>query len=581
MTGSLLGAYAQTSGGTSKVYQQTAVTNLESTLGRTFDVDNFYARWETDFNTWRPSWDVQNGRIPMISWNGTYLSQILNGSQDSLIRTRADGLKAAGGTVFLRWFWEMDADKEKGTRISSPSQYIAAWRRLHDIFTSEGATNVKWVWCPNAWSFSTGEAQTYYPGSSYVDWICADSYNWAPARGSWTSFSDMFAGFNAWASTQGKPLMVGETGVQERDPGEKAAWISAMQRSLKSYPAIKALLYFDAYSTANFGGMYDWRLDTSTSSLAAFKGLAADPYFNQRFAAVDSVPPSQPLGLAASVSPDGTRVDITWQPSTDNVGVSGYNVFRDGAPIAPAVPNTIYSDAGLSPGSTHSYSVRATDGVGNTSQMSGSISVTLPQPVQPTQAPPPPPSGAMIFSDGFESGTMGAWTTAAGLGLQSGDSHSGTWSAVAESAGSIPSYATESFGSGYFELYTNTWFKIDSHSSFANLLRLQSSSSNVATLFVGASGNLMLRNDAYPANLWSTTVVTSGAWHQVQIRVLVKGATSQTQVWYDGQLVGTLSTTLNLGTSPMTRLIIGDNVNSRVYRILFDDVSVSTAFLSS
>ena len=44
----------------------------------------------------------------------------------------------------------------------------------------------------------------------------------------------------------------------------------------------------------------------------------------------DTVPPSVPTGLAAL--PGGTSVRLTWAASTDNVGVSGYDVYRNGAP---------------------------------------------------------------------------------------------------------------------------------------------------------------------------------------------------------------------------------------------------------
>ena len=53
--------------------------------------------------------------------------------------------------------------------------------------------------------------------------MCADGYNWAPARGEWTSFEQVFASFYGWAVTTGKPIMIGEFGAQERAAGEKAA----------------------------------------------------------------------------------------------------------------------------------------------------------------------------------------------------------------------------------------------------------------------------------------------------------------------------------------------------------------------
>lgn len=81
-------------------------------------------------------------------------------------------------------------------------------------------------------------------------------------------------------------------------------------------------------------------------------------------------------------------------------------------------------------------------------------------------------------------------------------------------------------------------------------------------------------------NVWSSTVVPTGGWHEVQLRVRVAGASGQTEVWYDGQRLGDLSTTLNLGTGSLGRLMLGDNVRSRTYEVLFDDLAAGTAFVA-
>jgi glycosyl hydrolase family 26 len=284
-TGALLGAYVQPEDW-SKVGQKASINDLEDDLGRTLDVDHLFFKWNGNvFPNWRQRWDKRNGRIPMISWGGTYLADILDGSYDAMIRERANALKALRTRVFLRWFGEMDAAIYDGDEITSPEQFITAWRYVHDIFVAEGATEVKWVWCPNAFNFATGRSQQFYPGDDYVDWICADGYNWAPdlANASWNSFKDIFAAFYEWAEPKPQPLMIGETGVLENAAGDKAAWITRMGRTInRVYPDIKALVYFDAYATANFGGWYDFRIDTSTSSYEAFIALANKPFFNRR-----------------------------------------------------------------------------------------------------------------------------------------------------------------------------------------------------------------------------------------------------------------------------------------------------------
>jgi len=145
---------------------------------------------------------------------------------------------------------------------------------------------VAWVWCPNAWAFdvSTANGAQWYPGDDSVDWICADGYNWFPVRAGakWTSFETVFRNFYNWAGTKSKPLMVGEFGAMEGSPGQKAQWINDARTALKvKFPQIKALVYYDEYRHED-NTIYDWRLDSSASSYAAWNNLAKDPYFNHR-----------------------------------------------------------------------------------------------------------------------------------------------------------------------------------------------------------------------------------------------------------------------------------------------------------
>jgi hypothetical protein len=258
--------------------ERSAVENLEQAIGRTLDIHHNFYTWDEAFPTDVERSDLQDGRIPMISWNGRGVTTkaIAAGRYDDLITQRARDTKALGQPVLVRWFWEMDGRK-KAEWAGTPDQYVAAWKHIVGIFRQEGADNVRWVWCPNASAFNDGEAQTFYPGSDFVDWTCADGYNWAPGRAGddYRSFKEIFGGFYLWAVEQNKPIMVGEFGVQERKPGEKADWITATREAIKTdFPQMKAIVYFSANKD------YDWRLTTSESALAAFTQMAKDPWFN-------------------------------------------------------------------------------------------------------------------------------------------------------------------------------------------------------------------------------------------------------------------------------------------------------------
>ncbi len=95
-------------------------------------------------------------------------------------------------------------------------------------------------------------------------------------------------------------------------------------------------------------------------------------------APADTQAPSAPTGLTATAV--GTsRIDLSWNVSTDNVGVAGYRVFRDGSatPLS-TVTGTSFADTGLAPGSTHTYRVAAFDAASppNVSALSATATAT-------------------------------------------------------------------------------------------------------------------------------------------------------------------------------------------------------------
>src|SRR5262249_5385988 len=85
-------------------------------------------------------------------------------------------------------------------------------------------------------------------------------------------------------------------------------------------------------------------------------------------AGADTVAPSIPTGLTASPI-STTQINLTWNASTDNVGVTGYQVFRDGQQIT-TTSTTSYSSTGLTPGTTYQYAVKAFDASGPTTALS-------------------------------------------------------------------------------------------------------------------------------------------------------------------------------------------------------------------
>jgi RHS repeat-associated protein len=98
----------------------------------------------------------------------------------------------------------------------------------------------------------------------------------------------------------------------------------------------------------------------------------------------DTAPPSAPTNVTATAN-SATSVTVTWTASTDNVGVTGYAIMRNGTPLmVVAGTATSFTDLTASPSTSYTYSVTATDAAGNPSPAGTASAKTT-----PALAPPP------------------------------------------------------------------------------------------------------------------------------------------------------------------------------------------------
>ena len=232
---------------------------------------------------------AERGMMPMITWEpwagagrdeAQYaLRTIVAGQHDALIRGFARGAAAWGKPYYLRFAHEMNGKWypwSPGVNGNTATEFVQAWRHLVDIFRQEGATNTRFVWCPNAHWGGGPAYPDIYPGDAYVDWICLDGYNWSGTQyGEWRSFTQVFkSSYDEITALSAKPLMIGETASAERHAEEKAAWIrQAMLTDVPhSFPRVKAFIWFD--EPAPEDRAVDWRVNSSPSALEAFREVA-------------------------------------------------------------------------------------------------------------------------------------------------------------------------------------------------------------------------------------------------------------------------------------------------------------------
>ncbi len=130
----------------------------------------------------------------------------------------------------------------------------------------------------------------------------------------------------------------------------------------------------------------------------------------------DSASPTVPGGVTGTpTSP--TTVDLTWQPATDDTGVTEYRVFRDGTQVGTSA-TTSFTDTGLTAGTAYAYTVAAADAAGNVSAPSApATEVTTP----PAGGNPGTGGGDTEFIAAATGTGSTATTVPAPAGVQAGD----------------------------------------------------------------------------------------------------------------------------------------------------------------
>ena len=128
--------------------------------------------------------------------------------------------------------------------------------------------------------------------------------------------------------------------------------------------------------------------------------------------AEDTQAPSTPANLSAT-SISSSQINLSWTASIDNIGVTGYRIYRNGSQLTTTA-NTSYSDTGLTPNTTYTYTVQAYDAANNPSSQSLQVQAIT----QASTTVPPPgssPTGIgnwYVDSDVAVSGDGRSWAGA-------------------------------------------------------------------------------------------------------------------------------------------------------------------------
>jgi hypothetical protein len=284
------------------------VQETEHAAGRHLGIIEFGQPFDRLVDTTALTIIHEHGSLPMVTWYpwtfayGRHggnksplekyaLRKLYDGTYDDVIRREAEQLARFEYPVILRFapemngFWYPWAEAPTGNihgqhrNSNQLGDFVKAWRHVHDLFQTAGATNVIWNWSPNVWYYGQKYPfAEYYPGDAYVDLIGIDGYNWgAVKRWSRWLMPDQVFGRTLVALRQisKRPFILSET-ASAQVGGDKAAWIEQFFAFLRANRDIGAFLWFDIDKET------DWRLNSSPSSALAFRnavesGVSGNP----------------------------------------------------------------------------------------------------------------------------------------------------------------------------------------------------------------------------------------------------------------------------------------------------------------
>jgi hypothetical protein len=252
--------------------QRTSVASLEQATGHRLTIIYYFEGIDTGaLPTAQQRSDVASGHTlhinlesrrfavsghPQVRW-----SQITAGNFDAALRKTAAGLAALRVPVFLTFDHEVDVPAKTAAR-GTPAEYIAAWRHLHQLFATAGASNVLWAWVVTGYGPNNARAASLYPGNDVVDWVSWDPYDQRGCQSGGVggkkaqTFAQVAKPFYQWLQTDGvragisltKPYLISETGsaFDPRDPGASAAFYASIPAGLRQLPRIRAVTLWDS-----------------------------------------------------------------------------------------------------------------------------------------------------------------------------------------------------------------------------------------------------------------------------------------------------------------------------------------------
>jgi len=293
------------------------IEDFETLVGKHQAIIASSSYWgEQSFPTANLNIEWRHGSLPLVfwsPWDKPYeqnrgpdkfnLNDITAGKWDAYIDKWADAARDFGHPMIVAFGVEMNGDWfpwsgvyyggdlwiEDGETWEGPEHFKAAYRHVVDRVRARGASNIKWMFHTNNYSYPLDTwnfAPTYYPGPEYVDWLGLSVYG--------QQFKDEpnpdIRSLVDWPYQEmcgldpKKPIMIAEWATGEfqyavNEPGiRKPEWIKqGLELFRTRYPRIKAAVYWHERWQNPDQSYSNLRVNSSVESLNAYREGVAHP----------------------------------------------------------------------------------------------------------------------------------------------------------------------------------------------------------------------------------------------------------------------------------------------------------------
>jgi mannan endo-1,4-beta-mannosidase len=248
-----------------------SLTGYPASMGVSPNIAEFYTNFGSPF--WAGTFNAAEsiGAVPLMQWNpeGLGIASIADGSEDAYLREFASAVRDYRCPVILSFGHEMNGNWFPwGYQHTSPAVFVAAWRRIVDVFASQGAGNVIWLWTVNDVppdNRAISGLAPWWPGAAYVSWVGVDGYY----RSAGDTFESLFGNTlpQIRQLAPDTPVLIAETAVDVRAPSALAQLADLF--SSVSSQHLRGFVWFDIRAQE------DWALEDNPAVLAAFRAAAA------------------------------------------------------------------------------------------------------------------------------------------------------------------------------------------------------------------------------------------------------------------------------------------------------------------